>query len=67
MKKNHVLVMCCNHVLDENETPSPGQYPDLLCQKCIDKMLEANFDDPKSMEEHFPSEIHLACRNCILE
>ncbi len=60
------LLMVCTHVLDENkpigEIDDEIKHDTLICQECIEKMC---VDKPSV--ENIPDEIHLSCKNCVLE
>lgn len=58
--------MACTHVLDENrpigDMDDEIKNDTLICQNCIDKMC---VDEPSV--ENLPNEVHLCCKNCVLE
>jgi len=59
--------MFCTHVVNDSEEAVQEQYPDLICQECVNIMAEGN----ERMSEYelsqcLPKEVHVGCRNCMI-
>jgi len=61
------LLMVCTHVLDENkpigDVDDDIKHDTLICQNCIEKMCLTS----EPTEKDIPNEVHLSCKNCVLE
>jgi hypothetical protein len=55
-EKHNTWIMACDHVIKNNNEAIKEQFPDLLCESCVDNMAN----------DVLPNEVHLVCKNCIL-